>query len=144
MMQTTPDDPTAPLSTAGSARAASSRAAAADEPRTGVGPGPRAENEARIGRRVGPYRLQQLLGHGGMGAVYLATREDGEFEREVALKLIRSGIDNDVVRRRFERERRVLSRLEHPTIARLYDGGVDEDGTPWFAMERIEGESLNA
>lgn len=144
MMPTTPDDPTAPLSTAGSAPAASSRAAAADEPRTGVGPGPRAENEARIGRRVGPYRLQQLLGHGGMGAVYLATREDGEFEREVALKLIRSGIDNDVVRRRFERERRVLSRLEHPTIARLYDGGVDEDGTPWFAMERIEGESLNA
>jgi tetratricopeptide (TPR) repeat protein/predicted Ser/Thr protein kinase len=111
-------------------------------PTTGVGPGPRAENEARIGRRVGPYRLQGLLGHGGMGAVYLARRDDGEFDREVALKLIRSGVEDEATRRRFERERRILSRLEHPAIARLYDGGVDEDGAPWFAMERIEGENL--
>jgi len=112
-------------------------------PSTGVGPGPRAENEARLGRRVGPYRLQRLLGHGGMGAVYLARRDDGEFEREVALKLIRSGGEDESSRRRFERERRILSRLEHPSIARLYEGGVDdESGLPWFAMERIEGESL--
>jgi tetratricopeptide (TPR) repeat protein/predicted Ser/Thr protein kinase len=145
MTPTAPDDPTTPIPTGAGVSVASGRVSApAAEPSTDVGPGPRAENEARIGRRVGPYRLQQLLGHGGMGAVYLATREDGEFEREVALKLIRSGIENDVVRRRFERERRVLSRLEHPTIARLYDGGVDEDGTPWFAMERIEGQNLSA
>jgi tetratricopeptide (TPR) repeat protein/predicted Ser/Thr protein kinase len=112
-------------------------------PPTGVGPGPRAENEARLGRRIGPYRLQRLLGHGGMGAVYLATRADGEFEREVALKLIRMGGEDELSVRRFERERRILSRLEHPAIARLYDGGVDEQtGAPWFAMERIEGENL--
>jgi tetratricopeptide (TPR) repeat protein len=112
-------------------------------PPTGVGPGPRAENEARLGRRVGPYRLQRLLGHGGMGAVYLARRADGEFEREVALKLIRMGGEDELSVRRFERERRILSRLEHPGIARLYDGGVDEEsGAPWFAMERIEGENL--
>ena len=112
-------------------------------PHTNVGPGPRAENEARLGRRVGPYRLDRLLGHGGMGAVYLARRDDGEFEREVALKLIRHGGEDEISRRRFERERRILSRLEHPAIARLYDGGVDEEtGLPWFAMERIEGENL--
>src|SRR5688500_1271724 len=116
----------------------------AREPLTRVGPGPRAENEARLGRRVGPYRLQRLLGHGGMGAVYLAQRDDGEFEREVALKLIRMGGEDELSVRRFERERRILSRLEHPAIARLYDGGVDaETGAPWFAMELIEGESLS-
>jgi serine/threonine-protein kinase len=115
----------------------------AREPLTRVGPGPRAENEARLGRRIGPYRLQRLLGHGGMGAVYLAQRDDGEFEREVALKLIRMGGEDELSVRRFERERRILSRLEHPGIARLYDGGVDADtGAPWFAMELIEGENL--
>jgi tetratricopeptide (TPR) repeat protein/predicted Ser/Thr protein kinase len=114
-------------------------------PHTQVGPGPRAENEARLGRRIGPYRLQRLLGHGGMGAVYLARRDDGEFEREVALKLIRSGGEDEASLRRFERERRILSRLEHPAIARLYEGGVEDDGgAPWFAMERIEGENLAA
>jgi tetratricopeptide (TPR) repeat protein/predicted Ser/Thr protein kinase len=136
MLPTSPDEPDAPIpDTEPLARSPS-------YPPTGVAPGPRAENEARLGRRVGPYRLQRLLGHGGMGAVYLATREDGEFEREVALKLIRFGLEDEAARRRFERERRILSRLEHPSIARLYDGGVDEDGVPWFAMERIEGENL--
>jgi eukaryotic-like serine/threonine-protein kinase len=124
--------------------AATQRLDPAREPLTSVGPGPRAENEARLGRRVGPYRLQRLLGHGGMGAVYLARRDDGEFERDVALKLIRMGGEDELSVRRFERERRILSRLEHPAIARLYDGGVDaETGAPWFAMELIEGENLS-
>jgi tetratricopeptide (TPR) repeat protein/predicted Ser/Thr protein kinase len=138
MMMPIPDEPDPPIP-------ATERLAEPPRyPPTGVAPGPRAENEARLGLRVGPYKLQRLLGHGGMGAVYLATREDGEFEREVALKLIRFGLEDDAARRRFERERRILSRLEHPAIARLYDGGVDEDGAPWFAMERIEGENLSA
>ncbi|MEO6064226.1 MAG: serine/threonine-protein kinase, partial [Lysobacterales bacterium] len=110
---------------------------------TEVAAGPRQDNEARIGQHVGAYRLVQLLGHGGMGAVYLAERNAGGFTQQVALKLIRSGYEGSDARRRFERERQILSRLQHPAIARLYDGGVLEDGSPWFAMELIEGEGLS-
>jgi len=110
---------------------------------TEVVSGPRQDNEARIGQHVGAYRLVRLLGHGGMGAVYLAERNAGGFTQQVALKLIRSGYEGSDARRRFERERQILSRLQHPAIARLYDGGVLEDGSPWFAMELIEGETLS-
>ena len=110
---------------------------------TEVVSGPREDNEARLGQHVGAYRLVRLLGHGGMGAVYLAERNAGGFTQQVALKLIRSGYEGSDARRRFERERQILSRLQHPAIARLYDGGVLEDGSPWFAMELIEGETLS-
>ncbi len=110
---------------------------------TEVVAGPRQDNEARLGQHVGAYRLVKLLGHGGMGAVYLAERNAGGFTQQVALKLIRSGYEGSDARRRFERERQILSRLQHPAIARLYDGGVLEDGSPWFAMELIEGENLS-
>ncbi|GAB5537799.1 MAG: serine/threonine-protein kinase [Rubricoccaceae bacterium] len=89
------------------------------------------------GRRVGPYQLKRLLGRGGMGAVYLAERED--VGRDVALKIVRGDLADPSARRRFLFERRVLGRLEHPSIARLYDVGVAEDGTPYFAMEHVEG-----
>jgi len=112
-------------------------------PDTEVAAGPRQDNEARLGQHVGAYRLVKLLGHGGMGAVYLAERNAGGFTQQVALKLIRSGYEGSDARRRFERERQILSRLQHPAIARLYDGGVLEDGSPWFAMELIEGETLS-
>ncbi len=91
------------------------------------------------GERVGPYRLVRELGHGGMGAVFLADRDDGHFEQRVALKLIRRGMASDEILRRFVRERQILARLEHPHIARLLDGGIGSDGQPWFAMEYIDG-----
>ena len=91
------------------------------------------------GTRVGPYRVLRELARGGMGAVYLAERADGQFEQRAALKLIKRGMDSDEIHRRFLGERRILARLEHPHIARLLDGGVTNDGQPWFAMEFVDG-----
>ncbi len=95
-------------------------------------------------RRVGAYRLLRLLDHGGMGNVYLAAREDDSFERLVALKLIRRHVDSLAARERFRRERQILAGLEHPGIARLYDGGTTDDGQPWLVMELVEGEPIDA
>ena len=95
------------------------------------------------GRRVGVYRLVQVLGYGGMGAVYRAERADGQFEQEVALKLIRYGRSTDELRQRFANERQILARLAHPNIARLLDGGLTDDGQPYFAMEYVEGVPIN-
>jgi len=92
--------------------------------------------------RVGPFRVVREIGRGGMGTVYLAERDDAQFEQRVALKVVRGlGADASLVRR-FREERRILARLEHRHIARLLDGGVTDDGTPWFAMEFIEGERI--
>lgn len=91
------------------------------------------------GRRIGAYRLGRLLGRGGMGAVYLAERDDGQFEHTVALKLLAMGAAGEQAHRRFLEERRILARLDHPAIARLFDGGVTEDATPYFVMELVEG-----
>lgn len=93
----------------------------------------------RSGDLVGPYRLVELLGVGGMGAVYRAERADGQFEQQVALKLIKSGMDARHVVRRFEAERQILARLAHPNVARLLDGGLTDAGQPYFAMEYIDG-----
>ncbi|NNF57248.1 MAG: serine/threonine protein kinase, partial [Rhodothermaceae bacterium] len=90
-----------------------------------------------------PYRVLRLLGRGGMGAVYLAERADGQFEQTVALKLIREGFDSPALRARFLHERQTLARLQHPGIARLLDGGLDDAGRPFFAMEVVEGERLD-
>lgn len=90
------------------------------------------------GEKIGPYRLLRLLGKGGMGAVYLAAREEG-FEQRVALKLINPGAASEDTIRRFESERQILARLEHPNIARLLDGGKTAQGLPYFAMEVVEG-----
>jgi serine/threonine-protein kinase len=96
------------------------------------------------GERVGPYRLVSELGRGGMGAVYLAERADGAFEQRVALKVIGGGFVSAALRERFLRERQILARLEHPNIARLLDGGIAEDGSPYFAMELVRGTPLVA
>ncbi len=96
------------------------------------------------GRRAGPYRLLRSLGRGGMGTVYLATRDDEHFEQQVAVKLIRRGLDTNDVLRRFLHERQILARLDHPAVARLLDGGETEDGRPFFAMEYVEGEPIDA
>ncbi len=94
----------------------------------------------RIGQRIGPFRLVDVIGHGGMGVVYLAERVDGGFEQRVALKLIRA--DTPVLAQRFLRERSILARLGHPGIARLADGGFTDEGQAWFAMEHVRGEAI--
>ena len=92
-----------------------------------------------IGRELGPWRIVSELGIGGMGAVFLGERCDGQFEQKVALKVARLGLAGDEAIRRFLAERRILAGLEHPRIARLLDGGVTSDGLPFFAMEYVEG-----
>jgi serine/threonine protein kinase/Tol biopolymer transport system component len=90
--------------------------------------------------RVGPYRVERPIGEGGMGTVYLARRDDGQFDQRVALKLVRRGLHLDArIVRRFREERQILASLNHPGIARLLDGGLTEDGLPFFAMEVVEG-----
>ncbi|MEO0559585.1 MAG: serine/threonine-protein kinase [Bacteroidota bacterium] len=96
--------------------------------------------DAYAGRRIGPWRLSDRLGEGGMGVVYRAERDDGLYHQTVALKLVGRGIAPDALVRRFEQERSVLARLSHPHIARLIDGGLSEDGQPYFAMELVDGE----
>lgn len=92
--------------------------------------------------RAGPYRLIAEIGRGGMGTVYLAERVEGGFDQRVAVKLLKRGMDSDAIVERFVTERRILASLEHPRIARLLDGGLAEDGRPYFAMEYVEGETL--
>jgi serine/threonine-protein kinase len=94
------------------------------------------------GQRIGPYRLLRLVGEGGMGSVFLAERDDGDFVQRVALKLVRADFVDTQTRARFLRERNFLARLVHPHIAQLHDGGVAGDGTPYFTLEFVEGEPL--
>ena len=103
-----------------------------------------AANESRDqpGQTVGRYRLLEQIGRGGMGTVWLAERSDGQFEHRVALKLIKRGMDSEEILTRFLRERQILARLEHPNIARLLDGGVNDDGRPYFVMEYVEGSAI--
>jgi tetratricopeptide (TPR) repeat protein len=101
---------------------------------------------AAAGRRVGPYRIVREAGRGGMGVVYLAERADDQYRGRVALKLMRDSawmMADDHLARRFVEERQILASLEHPGIARLLDGGVTDDGSPWFAMEYVEGTPID-
>jgi serine/threonine-protein kinase len=89
--------------------------------------------------RIGPYRIVGEAGHGGMGTVYLAERDE-PYHQRVALKLVRGGLAlDDHLVRRFVEERQILASLEHPRIARLLDGGITPEGLPWFALEYVEG-----
>jgi len=99
-------------------------------------------SRADTGRRVGAYELVRELGRGGMGTVWLAKRADRQFEKLVAIKLLKRGTDTDEVLRRFEAERQILAHLEHPNIARLLDGGTTDEGLPYFVMEYVEGKPL--
>ena len=92
-----------------------------------------------MGERLGSYRILERIGSGGMGEVYLAERDDGEFEQRVAIKRVKRGMDTDEILRRFRYERRILAGLVHPHIARLYDGGAGADGRPYLVMEYVEG-----
>ena len=111
------------------------------------GPDPRqaAEILERDGKpeRLGPYRLLEPIGEGGMGVVYQAVRDDEEYARDVAVKVIRRGFESPELLLRFRAERQILARLEHPGIARLYDGGTTPDGRPYLVMERIDGRPID-
>jgi len=102
------------------------------------------EIESAVGSqiRIGPYRTIAAIGRGGMGAVYRAERVDGEFDQEVALKLLHRDMDTPELRARFLAERQLLAELSHPNIARLLDGGVTEEGRPYFVMELVEGRPI--
>ena len=95
------------------------------------------------GRRIGAYRLLTELGRGGMGAAYLAERADQAFTRQVALKLIKRGMDTDAILRRFIHERQILANLNHPNIATLLDGGTTDDDLPYFVMEYVDGQPID-
>ena len=97
----------------------------------------------REGERVGPYRIVREIGRGGMGSVFLAARADDAFQKLVAIKIIRRGLDTDDILRRFQSERQILARLDHPNITRLLDAGATDDGLPYFVMEYIEGEPID-
>lgn len=101
------------------------------------------ERAASEGERVGRYRVLAELGRGGMADVFLAERADGAFEQRVALKFPRGGSADAEGLRRFERERRILATLEHPQVARLLDGGLDERGRPFIALEYVDGQPLD-
>ena len=91
------------------------------------------------GETIANYKIIRKIASGGMGAVYLAERSDGHFDRSVALKVIKKGMDSEQILKRFKRERQILARLQHPNIARLFDAGITKDGRPYFTMEYIDG-----
>ncbi len=97
------------------------------------------EGPLRGGERVGAYVIVRELGRGGMGTVFLAERADGQFEKQVAIKILNRGADTAEILRRFRAERQILARLDHPNIARLLDAGTTDDGLPYFIMDYIVG-----
>jgi len=97
----------------------------------------------RVGRRIGAYNILEEIGHGGMGEVYRAGRADGQYEKQVAIKLVRGGYDSAAVLERFRHERQILASLDHPNIARLLDGGTTDEGVPYLVMELIEGTPID-
>jgi serine/threonine protein kinase/tetratricopeptide (TPR) repeat protein len=96
------------------------------------------------GGRLGPYRLIREIGQGGMGTVYLGVRDDDAFQKRVAIKVLKRGMDTESIVRRFRHERQILASLEHAFIASLLDGGSTPDGRPYFAMEYVEGQPIVA
>lgn len=103
----------------------------------------RQKTGSRKGEQIGPYKILDELGHGGMGSVFLAERADGQFRQQVALKLLRTGFTSENQTRRFLAERQILASLNHENIARLLDGGVTGDGQPWFALEYVDGHPID-
>jgi serine/threonine-protein kinase len=102
-----------------------------------------ADLDSFSGTTFGPYKLIRLIGSGGMGSVYLAYRVEGDFEQQVAIKLLRQGVASEAALKRFRQERQILSNLAHPNIARLLDGGLKDSSWPWFAMEYVQGEAID-
>jgi eukaryotic-like serine/threonine-protein kinase len=101
------------------------------------------KTDKMLGARIGHYRIIGKLGAGGMGEIYRAVRADDQYEKQVAIKLVRQGLDTEFVYARFRRERQILAGFEHENIARLIDGGTTEQGHPYFVMELVEGKPID-
>ena len=99
---------------------------------------------AWVGRRLGAYELVALIARGGMGEVYRGERADGQYEQQVAVKLMRESPDPEFLRQRFDAERRILATLDHPNLAKMLDAGVADDGSPYFVMEYVDGQPIDA
>src|SRR6266850_7482918 len=95
------------------------------------------------GRRFGAYRILHEIGRGGMGSVYLADRVDETFHKRVAIKIVRPGFVDTEIIGRFRQEREILAALDHPTIARVIDGGSTDDGVPYFVMDYVDGQPID-
>ena len=95
------------------------------------------------GRQVGPYQILREIGHGGMGTVYLAERADGQYHKQVAIKLLNPQFGDRHFLRRFLRERQLLAGLEHPNVVRLLDGGATENGLPYLVLEHVAGVRID-
>jgi len=102
-----------------------------------------ASSGAFLGKRIGPYQVLKVLGTGGMGDVYRAVRADDQYRKQVAIKLVRSGLGSEDLIRRFKNERQILAGLDHPNIAHLLDGGTTEQGMPYFVLELVDGEPID-
>lgn len=102
------------------------------------------DTPAWLGRRLGAYRLVALIARGGMGEVYRGERADGQYEQQVAIKLVRESLDREFLLQRFDAERRILATLDHPNLAKLLDAGVTAEGSPYFVMEYVDGEPIDA
>ncbi|HYK50067.1 MAG TPA: serine/threonine-protein kinase, partial [Terriglobales bacterium] len=100
-----------------------------------------AYSSIRIGQHVGPYQIMEEIGHGGMGEVYRAVRSDGQYTKQVAIKMVQGG--SGLLVERFRHERQILASLDHPNIARLLDGGTAENGVPYLVMELVEGTRID-
>lgn len=98
---------------------------------------------SRVGSRFGAYVATALVGSGGMGSVYLGSRADDQFQKQVAIKVVKRGMDTDAVLERFRRERQILANLEHPYIARLLDGAATPDGLPYLVMDYVQGKPID-
>jgi serine/threonine protein kinase/tetratricopeptide (TPR) repeat protein len=102
-----------------------------------------AAEDVAAGEQIGPFRVEREIGRGGMGAVYLAQQNDNHYQRQVAIKVIKRGMDSDEIVRRFRNERQILANLTHPNIAGLYSGGTTDGGLPFFVMEYVDGQPIN-
>lgn len=100
-------------------------------------------NDLAVGTRIGRYRVTGVLGRGGTSTVYRAERADGTFEQDVAIKVVRADVHPEALARRMRAERQILASLSHPNLARVFDGGVTDDGRPWLGVELIEGTRID-
>jgi len=96
-----------------------------------------------IGRRIGAYKIIQRIGRGGMATVYLASRADEQYEKQVAIKILLPELGSEDLLRRFRNERQTLARLDHPNIVKLLDGGSTEEGLPYLVMDYVQGVPID-
>jgi serine/threonine protein kinase len=106
-------------------------------------PADRPHDDAMVGRRIGAYKIIQQIGRGGMATVYLASRADEQYEKQVAIKVLLPELGSEDLLRRFRNERQTLAKLDHPNIVKLLDGGSTEEGLPYLVMDCVQGVPID-